>query len=215
MHISVPFSFIAHLAPVFHTHQHRYAVQACASAPNKTVVADGGPGIAALTMEAVSRRGGRALWLNDAAAGECVDAAVFAVGAGDPAAELERWAAAAASQRALGCVGIFVARQIVLPELVALLTAGGGLGPWVVVRPGALVADDGSGSGGGEAGMERMLVTDDVRCNGILSRERVAAVLARLALNRAAVEEVNGKVLGVYDRSRMISHPRGVREYCF
>lgn len=142
-----------------------------------------------------------------------VDSAVFAVGAGDPSVELERWAAVAASHLELRCLAIYVARQIVIPELVGMLGKAGGRAPWVVVRPGAFVADETADENAGSA-KERMLVTDDLRCNGIVSRERVARVLADLAMGSSkTAESCSGKVLGVYDRSRMISHPKGVKEY--
>lgn len=80
--------------------------------------------------------------------------------------------------------------------------------PWVLLRPGPLVDED---SRKPEViQQEDLLVTDDMRCNGLVSRRGVGAVVGDLLLRKVDVQEVSHRVLGVYDRNRMINFPNNV-----
>lgn len=189
---------------------------ACVSERPKNIVVAGGRGTARLTALAVERRGGRALAASTAPVTD-VDGAVFAVGAGDECGELRRWAAAVAAFDQISAakptaVGVFVTRQLCCAEVQAMLARV--RGRWIVVRPGALV--DGESEEGGASWRERVLLTTDVRPNGLVSRAFVAEVLAVLALDDVGdVASVPfGCVAGLYDTRRMIIHPRNTTN-CF
>lgn len=191
--------------------------------PSATLVhVAGGRGVAAATAQAIESLGGGVVWSQDSGHQRGsptkpsndgpAHAAVFAVGAGDAAGEMERWASAVDAYNALGgqpC-GLFVARSIVVPPLLQLLA---GSTRWVVARPGALVADEGADGAGPRTAESRLLLTDDIRVNGIISREMVGLALAKVALAQVPVEPMLGKVVGIYDTKRIISLPKGVRNY--
>lgn len=104
---------------------------------------------------------------------------------------------------------VTVVRTLVLSE-VARIFAKALSTPWVILRPGAM--DFGSRQehqDNTNSSDEKLLVTADMRCNGLVSRRGVARVAGDLLLRRIPVLDVNGKVLGVYDRNKMISKPNG------
>ncbi len=178
----------------------------------RLVYVSGGRGVAALTAAAVIRHGGKVVRAEDKFVGttEKVSVAVFAVGAGDKTLERDRWDRATTMFRLMGSetMGLFVTRTIVVPYVVSKLD---GLSRWIVFRPGAFVPENRSSTGNVSEQMAgRMLLTDNVLANGIVSRERVAELLAAIAMCKVEVSKMYGRVLGVYDKERMISCPTSV-----
>lgn len=104
---------------------------------------------------------------------------------------------------------VAVVRSLVLSEVVGILSTALST-PWVILRPGAM---DGGPKQDEEVAMtwfdEKLLVTPDMRCNGLVSRRGVARVVGDLLLGSIPLQEVNKKVFGVYDQNRMISKPKG------
>lgn len=188
------------------------------------VYVSGGPGVAAATAKQVKALGGDVVWSQtstippgDEVRGPDsahIDAAVFAVGAGNPDSELTRWEEAVESFQAFQGqpLGLFVVRSIVISQVKHLLSRSE---RWVIIRPGALVAEEQERSDGSSTTAQgsRLIATDDVRANGIISREMVGIALANVALGRVSVEPMVGKAVGVYDRDRVISLPKGVQDY--
>lgn len=82
--------------------------------------------------------------------------------------------------------------------------------PWVLLRPGPLVDEDPRKPE--IIRNERLLVTTDLRCNGLVSRRGVGVVVGDLLLGRVESDSVVGEILGVYDRNRMINLPDNVHE---
>lgn len=81
--------------------------------------------------------------------------------------------------------------------------------PWVLLRPGPLVDED---SRKPQVTLEEdLLVTEDMRCNGLVSRRGVGAVVGDLLLKKVDIQDVSHRVLGVYDRNRMINFPDNAR----
>lgn len=174
---------------------------------SRTVLVAGGPGCGALTAAAATRRGARVLRTAAACVDDVVDAAVFAVGAGDTREERARWEEAVAQFRALPCnKGFFVVRTLLCPDVVHMLNESGDA-TWAVLRPGAL----GRGTADGWRG--RAVLTTDVRVNGRVARELVAEVLAELCVDEGRAEKIlaERKVVGLYDGERLIMRPAGMK----
>lgn len=178
-----------------------------------SVYVSGGRGLGTLTAKALEHRGEQVLRDRNAAlASTSVTAAVFAIGAGAADTELDRWREAVRDLQFLpaGTLGLFVVRSLSIQGVVTLLS---GMRNWVVVRPGAFVPEP----DGREIDLSRrpvaddVLLTDDVGANGVISREKVAVVLAHLAVLPDAADGLLGGVVGVYDWARMVSTPPKVR----
>lgn len=101
---------------------------------------------------------------------------------------------------------VTVARQLVLNEVREMLDQIPS--PWVLLRPGPLVDEDPRKP---QAALnESILVTADMRCNGLISRHSVAKVVGDLLMQKVPIDAVANKILGVYDRNRMISLPENI-----
>lgn len=98
---------------------------------------------------------------------------------------------------------VAVARNLILAEVHKMFAAV--QFPWVLLRPGPLVDDDPRKPE--ILQNEKLLVTPDLRCNGLVSRRGVGTVIGDLLLGRVPTDNVKGQVLGVYDRNRMINLP--------
>lgn len=105
-------------------------------------------------------------------------------------------------------VVVAVVRAVVLAEVQNVFSSKLQI-PWVLLRPGPLV--DLPHPETSVDSRERLLVTSDIRCNGLVSRRGVARVAGDLMLGKVATNEVNKKVFGVYDEERMIFCPHGSR----
>lgn len=105
---------------------------------------------------------------------------------------------------------VTVVRSLVLTEVQQLLSSAL-RGPWVILRPGAMVGRPECTDSPGSNFQERLLVTSDLRCNGLVSRQSVGRVVGDLLLGALAIEDINNIILGVYDEERMVSHPHGCK----
>lgn len=118
---------------------------------------------------------------------------------------------AVAAQNAQSPMLVAVVRTIVVQEVRHILTNVLST-PWVILRPGAMDIDQPLpiSDGAPTARLhETIFITTDIRCNGLISRQSVARVVGDLLFGGVPMKEVDGKVLGVYDRNRMISMPNG------
>lgn len=103
-------------------------------------------------------------------------------------------------------LAVLVVRSLVLSEVEQLLSSSI-RGPWVILRPGAMI-DRPECTGDDNLGFqENLVVTGDTRCNGLVSRRSVGRVVGDLLLGAVSIPDVNKQVLGVYDRKRMVSIP--------
>lgn len=127
------------------------------------------------------------------------------------AEELTLYKTIASALRSAFDVGLVVAvvRSLALSEVTGILSTALST-PWVILRPGAM---DGGSKEDEEIHTtrfdEELLVTPDMRCNGLVSRRGVARVVGDLLLGSIPLQEVNEKIFGVYDQNRMICKPRG------
>lgn len=101
---------------------------------------------------------------------------------------------------------VAVVRSLVLSEVRQELSAKV-TSPWVLFRPGPLVDPPSSREPAAEE--ESLLVTPDIRCNGLVSRRGVARVVGDLVLEKIPIEDMNTQVFGIYDEARMIYMPVG------
>lgn len=101
---------------------------------------------------------------------------------------------------------VTVARNLVLTDVHHMLQQISS--PWVLLRPGPLVDEDPRKPH--TSVDESLLVTSDMRCNGLVSRRGVATVIGDLLMRKVPVPTVSNKILGVYDRNRMTSLPAEV-----
>lgn len=83
--------------------------------------------------------------------------------------------------------------------------------PWVLLRPGPLVDEDVRKPH--VVRDEKLLVTDDMRCNGLVSRRGVGAVVGDLLMGKVPIPLISHTVLGVYDHNRMINIPDDINTY--
>lgn len=102
---------------------------------------------------------------------------------------------------------VTVARQLVLNDVHDMLEQIAS--PWVLLRPGPLVDEDPRKPH--VTLNETLLVTEDLRCNGLVSRHGVAQVIGDLLMQKVPIDSVENKILGVYDRNRMISLPANIK----
>lgn len=103
---------------------------------------------------------------------------------------------------------VTVVRTIVFPDVRDMLLKISS--PWVLLRPGPLDDRNLRGLHKGP-NTELLIVTTDMRCNGIVSRHGVAKVIGDLLMHKVPISEVSNKILGIYDRNRMISIPKGIQ----
>lgn len=96
---------------------------------------------------------------------------------------------------------LFVVRSMIVYDIVQMLSDLNN-SAWVLVRPGALVDNDSP-----HAANEKLIVTADMRCNGLVSRKAVARVIADVMLDLVSIDQIDRKCLGVYDCERMINNP--------
>lgn len=101
---------------------------------------------------------------------------------------------------------VTVARQLVLNDVRGMLEQISS--PWVLLRPGPLVDEDPRKPQ--STLNESLLVTADMRCNGLISRHGVAKVIGDLLMQKVPIDSISNKILGVYDRNRMISLPENI-----
>lgn len=101
-------------------------------------------------------------------------------------------------------VSVTIVRTLILPE-VRKIFSNLVTSPWILLRPGPLIDFPDSSKAS-----ENLLVTEDIRCNGLVSRKGVATVAGDLLLGKIALGEIEGRDFGVYDRNRMINIPRGI-----
>lgn len=99
---------------------------------------------------------------------------------------------------------VAVVRSLILPEVQEAFSSKLKV-PWVLLRPGPLV--DFRDTADSTTPRERLLVTSDIRCNGLVSRRGVARVAGDMILEKIPIPEVSTQVFGVYDEERMISMP--------
>lgn len=105
---------------------------------------------------------------------------------------------------------VAVVRSLVLAEIRNLLSFNL-KSPWVILRPGAIVDRPKYADEANFDFCEKLFVTPDIRCNGLVSRQSVGRVVGDLLLGTVAINEVDRQILGIYDEERMISRPQGCK----